>query len=67
VARLNDAGIRVSLFIEPSARQIEAAMRLRAPVVELHTGRYAHSEGAVRAAVQPCAPKMALNPTRDTG
>lgn len=50
VARLNDAGIRVSLFIEPSARQIEAAMRLRAPVVELHTGRYAHSEGAVRAA-----------------
>jgi pyridoxine 5-phosphate synthase len=42
VARLNDAGIRVSLFIEPEPRQIEAAMRLRAPVVELHTGRYAH-------------------------
>src|SRR3546814_11575451 len=34
VTRLNDAGIRVSLFIEPDARQIEAAMRLRAPVVE---------------------------------
>ena len=49
VARLNDAGIRVSLFIEPEPRQIEAAMRLRAPVVELHTGRYAHSEGAARA------------------
>lgn len=45
ITRLNDAGIRVSLFIEPSARQIEAALRLRAPVVELHTGRYAHSEG----------------------
>ena len=45
VARLNDAGIRVSLFIEPDPRQIEAAMRLRAPVVELHTGKYAHSEG----------------------
>jgi pyridoxine 5-phosphate synthase len=45
VARLNDAGIRVSLFIEPDARQIDAAIRLRAPVVELHTGKYAHSEG----------------------
>lgn len=42
VARLGEAGIRVSLFIEPEARQIEAAMRLGAPVVELHTGRYAH-------------------------
>ncbi|MBL0966998.1 MAG: pyridoxine 5'-phosphate synthase [Blastomonas sp.] len=42
VSRLGDAGIRVSLFIEPEARQIEAAMRLGAPVVELHTGRYAH-------------------------
>ena len=50
ITRLNDAGIRVSLFIEPSPRQIEAAMRLRAPVVELHTGRYAHSEGEERAA-----------------
>ena len=50
VARLSDAGIRVSLFIEPDARQIEAAMRLRAPVVEFHTGRYAHSDGEARAA-----------------
>jgi pyridoxine 5-phosphate synthase len=46
VSALNDAGIRVSLFIAPEARQIEAAMRLRAPVVELHTGEYAHAEGA---------------------
>jgi pyridoxine 5-phosphate synthase len=45
VARLNDAGIRVSLFIEPDPRQIDAAIRLRSPVVELHTGKYAHSEG----------------------
>ena len=45
VARLADAGIRVSLFIAPEERQIEAAMRLRAPVVELHTGEYAHAEG----------------------
>lgn len=45
VAQLSDAGIRVSLFIEPDTRQIEAAMRLKAPVVELHTGKYAHSTG----------------------
>ena len=45
VAALRDAGIRVSLFIEPDARQIDAAIRLGAPVVELHTGRYAELEG----------------------
>ncbi|MEA3008897.1 MAG: pyridoxine 5-phosphate synthase [Sphingomonadales bacterium] len=50
VERLAGAGIRVSLFIEPDPRQIEAAIRLRAPVVELHTGRYAHLEGEERAA-----------------
>ena len=43
VARLGDAGIRVSLFIEADPRQIEAAMRLGAPVVEFHTGAYAHA------------------------
>jgi pyridoxine 5-phosphate synthase len=48
VTRLRDANIRVSLFIEPDPRQIEAAMRLGAPVVEFHTGRYAHSEGEER-------------------
>jgi pyridoxine 5-phosphate synthase len=50
VDSLGDAGIRVSLFIEPSERQIEAALRLRAPVVEFHTGRYAHVEGKERSA-----------------
>lgn len=49
VTRLVDAGIRVSLFIEPDPRQIEAAMRLGAPVVELHTGAYAHATGEARA------------------
>jgi pyridoxine 5-phosphate synthase len=49
VAKLLDAGIRVSLFIEPSVEQLEAAMRLQAPVVELHTGRYAHRDGEPRA------------------
>lgn len=45
VAKLTDAGIRVSLFIEPDARQIEAAMKLGAPVTEFHTGRYAELSG----------------------
>ncbi|WP_353198414.1 pyridoxine 5'-phosphate synthase [Sandarakinorhabdus sp.] len=45
VARLRDAGMRVSLFIAPDERQLEAAARLGAPVVELHTGPYAHAEG----------------------
>ncbi|TZG27772.1 pyridoxine 5'-phosphate synthase [Sphingomonas montanisoli] len=49
ITRLKDAGIRVSLFIEPDPRQIEAALSLGAPVVEFHTGRYAHSEGEERA------------------
>ena len=42
VDKLGSANIRVSLFIEPSEEQVEAAVRLRAPVVEFHTGRYAH-------------------------
>ncbi len=48
VSELNGANIRVSLFIEPDARQIEAAIRLGAPVVELHTGRYAELGGEAR-------------------
>jgi pyridoxine 5-phosphate synthase len=49
VDRLGAANIRVSLFIEPDPAQIEAAIRLGAPVVELHTGRYAHLGGEARA------------------
>ncbi|MEO7563797.1 MAG: pyridoxine 5'-phosphate synthase [Sphingomicrobium sp.] len=45
VERLSEVGIRVSLFIEPSTAQVDAALRLGAPVVEYHTGRYAHSSG----------------------
>ncbi|MES2147158.1 MAG: pyridoxine 5'-phosphate synthase [Pseudomonadota bacterium] len=45
VDRLGEAGIRVSLFIEPSIAQVDAALRLGAPVVEFHTGRYAHAAG----------------------
>jgi pyridoxine 5-phosphate synthase len=49
VAALRDAGVRVSLFIEPAPAQIAAAVRLGAPVVEFHTGRYAHADGEARA------------------
>lgn len=40
-ARLADAGIRVALFIDPDLAQVDAAMAAGAPVIELHTGRYA--------------------------
>jgi pyridoxine 5-phosphate synthase len=40
VARLADAGVRVSLFIAAEARQIESAARLAAPVVEIHAGAW---------------------------
>lgn len=46
VSALGEAGIRVSLFIEPSSAQVEAALRLGVPVVEFHTGRFAHVSGA---------------------
>jgi pyridoxine 5-phosphate synthase len=43
VKELRAAGIRVSLFIEADERQLDAALRLGAPVVEFHTGEYAHA------------------------
>jgi pyridoxine 5-phosphate synthase len=43
------AGVRVSLFIDPDTAQIEAARRVGAPVIELHTGTYANASGAARA------------------
>jgi len=49
IDKLGAANIRVSLFIEPSEEQVTAAVRLGAPVVEFHTGRYAHVEGEQRA------------------
>jgi pyridoxine 5-phosphate synthase len=44
VSRLGAAGIRVSLFVDPEPHQLEAASALGAPVVELHTGAYAHGK-----------------------
>ena len=40
ISRLNDAGVRVSLFIAADTRQIEMAAKLRAPVIEIHTGAW---------------------------
>ena len=48
VARLQAAGIRVSLFIDPDPAQLRAAARVAAPVVELHTGTYADAAGEAR-------------------
>ncbi len=65
VDKLGAAGIRVSLFIEPSERQIEAALRVGAPVVEFHTGRYAHAGGDERSTelerISDCAALAAKN------
>jgi len=58
---LGEAGIRVSLFIDPEIDQLEAAKSAGAPVVEIHTGRFADAEdprqaarelGRIRAAVE---------------
>jgi len=45
VAALVDAGIRVSMFIEPDRKQLDASRALGAPVVELHAGAYADAKG----------------------
>jgi pyridoxine 5-phosphate synthase len=49
VAALAASGIRVSLFIDPDERQIDAARAVGAPVIELHTGAYAGASGPARA------------------
>ena len=46
---LTGQGIRVSLFIDPTARQVEAADQIGAPAIELHTGAYAEAAGARQA------------------
>jgi len=67
VALLAEAGIRVSLFIDPDPVQIAAAAKAGAPVIELHTGAYAEAEGEaaeaelqrIRVAVAEAAPRTA--------
>ncbi len=48
--QLRDADVRVSLFIDPDRTQLDAAVSVGAPVVELHTGRYADTNGDEQAA-----------------
>lgn len=60
VRALGEAGVRVSLFIDPDPVQIEAAVSLGAPVAELHTGAYCEAFGtdegdALLAAIRRCA------------
>jgi len=54
VARLKRGGIRVSLFIDPQPRQLDASARIGADAVELHTGRY-----AARSDARPVAAELA--------
>jgi len=49
VGRLTNAGVRVSMFIDPVREQIEASKAIGAPVVELHTGHYANLTGKAQA------------------
>ena len=49
-SRLRAAGVRVSLFIDADHAQIDAAVRVGAPVIEIHTGRYATARGAAQQA-----------------
>ena len=65
IDKLGAANIRVSLFIEPREEQVDAALRLGAPVVEFHAGRYAHVDGEDRASelqrIADCAALAAKN------
>ena len=50
IATLCEAGIRVSLFVDPEPAQLDAAVSLGAPVVEIHTGSYCEATGEARTA-----------------
>ncbi len=50
IGRLQDEGIRVSLFVDPVAREIEAAREIGADIIELHAGPYTDAQGEARAA-----------------
>ncbi|MGH7560576.1 MAG: pyridoxine 5'-phosphate synthase [Gemmatimonadales bacterium] len=65
IARLREAGCRVSLFIDPDPDAIARAVRLGAPAVEFHTGRYAHTWKASPAALEELA--AAARDARDRG
>ena len=62
IAQLRDAGIRVSLFIDPSLKTIDVARALGVPAIELHTGKYANA--SKRRASNELRPNKALNELR---
>ena len=65
--KLSDAGIRVSLFIVPDAAQIEAANKVGAPVIELHTGTYADAEDDAAQSTEIKRIEQALKHALDLG
>lgn len=65
--RLGAAGIRVSLFIDAEREQLEAAARAGAPVVEIHTGRYAEARNDRDAAVELERIRQAVRTGLDIG
>lgn len=67
VKRLQDAGIVVSLFLDPDPRQIEAAAKLGAQAVELHTGAYAHASADFGGEAELTALQLAGKAVRDAG
>ena len=65
--RLGDAGIRVSLFIDPEVAQLEASKKAGAPVVEIHTGRFADAETEAGAASELARIRAAVETGRALG
>jgi pyridoxine 5-phosphate synthase len=63
IAGLKDAGIRVSLFIDPSLKTIDVARQLGVPAIELHTGKYANA--SKKQASNELRREKALNELRD--
>ncbi|MEN8260660.1 MAG: pyridoxine 5'-phosphate synthase, partial [Pseudomonadota bacterium] len=64
---LSDRGIQVSLFIDPDLVQIDAAVQVGAPVIELHTGRYADAEDPAERQVELERIRIAAAYARDAG
>lgn len=64
---LGEAGIRVSLFIDPEIHQLEAAKSAGAPVVEIHTGRFADAENEAEATRELARIRVAVEKGRSLG
>lgn len=67
VGRLQDAGIVVSLFLDPDPQQIEAGLATGAQAIELHTGAYAHASAKGPASDQFAELERAAKQIRDAG